>query len=92
MSEGGAVTGDVTLQNRFMEQPRTVEVRGRVSGKTLTLEAELDIEGFGIEVDFEGEVKGSTYEGIATWTFSRGSREQSFTAKRAPEGREEVQR
>jgi len=92
MREGGAVTGDVTLQNRFMEQPRTVDVTGRVSGKTLTLAAELDIEGFGIEIDFEGEVEGSTYEGTATWTFSRGSQEQSFTAKRAPEGRQEVQR
>ena len=92
MGDDGAVTGEVTLQNPFMEEPRTQEIKGRVSGRTLSLSAELDIEGFKVEIEYEGEVSGSTYEGTATWTFSRGSQEGSFTAKRAPEGLEEVQR
>jgi len=92
MKEDGAVTGEVTIQNPFMETPRTGEIKGRVSGRTLSLSAELDIEGFSIELEFEGEVSGPTYEGTAIWTFSRGSRESSFTAKLTPEGLGEVQR
>ena len=92
MKEDGAVTGEVTIQNRFTENPRTGEIKGQLSGRTLSLSAELDIEGFIIEVEFEGEVSESIYEGTAIWTFSRGARESSFTAKLAPEGLGEVQR
>jgi len=92
MSDTGAVSGQVTLQSRFMDQPQTVEVRGRLSGKALSLDADLDIEGFSVEIEYEGEVVGDTFEGTATWTFSGGSQDRSFTAKRAPEARQEVQR
>ena len=92
MSDTGAVSGQVTLQSRFMDQPQTVDVRGRLSGKALSLDADLDIEGFSVEIGYEGEVSGDTFEGTATWTFSGGSQDRSFTAKRAPEARQEVQR
>mgnify|MGYP003338177159 FL=1 len=92
MSDAGAVSGQVTLQSRFMDQPQTVDVRGRLSGKALSLDADLDIEGFSVEIEYEGEVSGDTFEGTATWTFSGGSQDRSFTAKRAPEARQEVQR
>jgi imidazolonepropionase-like amidohydrolase len=92
MSEDGAVKGEITVQNRFMEEPQTEKVSGRVSGKKLTLSSELDIEGFVVELEFEGEVKGDTYEGEVAWTFSGGSTEDAFTAKRKPGQREEVQR
>jgi len=92
MSEDGAVKGEVTVQNRFMEKPQTEELTGRVLGKTLSLSAEIGIEGFIVEIDFEGEVSGTSYEGEATWTFSQGSQKSHFTAERAPERQEEVQR
>jgi len=92
MSEDGAVKGEITVQNRFMEEPQTEKVSGRVSGKKLTLSSELDIEGFVVELEFEGEVNGDTYEGEVVWTFSGGSTEDAFTAKRKPGQREEVQR
>jgi hypothetical protein len=92
MDESGAVKGELTVKNRFMEEPQTEKVSGRVSGKKLSLEAELDIEGFVVELEFEGEVKGDTYEGEVAWTFSGGSTEEAFTAKRKPGQREEVQR
>ena len=92
MSEDGAVKGEITVQNRFMEEPQTEKVSGRVSGKKLTLSSELDIEGFIVELEFEGELNGDTYEGEVGWTFSGGSTEDAFTAKRKPEQREEVQR
>ena len=75
-----------------MEKPQTEEVKGRVSGRTLSLSAELSIETFSVEIEFEGEVTDSSYEGTAIWTFSRGSQESSFTAKLAPESLKEVQR
>ena len=68
------------------------KVSGRLSGKKLSLSSDLDIEGFTVELEFEGEVSGGVYEGEVTWTFSGGSTEDSFTAKRKPEEREEVQR
>ena len=92
MGDDGAVTGEVTIQNAFMEEPRTEEIKGRLSGRTLSLAAELNIETFSVEIDFEGEVTGSSYEGTMTWNFSRGSRESSFTAKLDPESLTEVQR
>jgi adenine deaminase len=92
MSEDGAVKGEITVQNRFMEEPQTEKVSGRVSGKKLSLSSEMDIEGFVVELEFEGEVNGDTYEGEVAWTFSGGSTEEAFTAKRKPGQREEVQR
>ena len=75
-----------------MDEPQTEKVSGRLSGKKLSLSSDLDIEGFTVELEFEGEVSGGVYEGEVTWTFSGGSTEDSFTAKRKPEEREEVQR
>ena len=92
MDEEGVVTGELTVQNSFMEKPQTEAVTGRLSGKVLTLSAELDIEGFLVEIEFEGEVTGSTYEGDARWTFSGGAEETRFTAEREPEGRQREQR
>ena len=92
MDPAGAVKGDVTVKNRFMDEPQTEKVSGRLSGKKLSLSSDLDIEGFTVELEFEGEVSGGVYEGEVTWTFSGGSTEDSFTAKRKPEEREEVQR
>ena len=92
MNEQGAVTGQITVQNGYMEKPQTDEVTGQVSGKTLSLSAVLDVEGFVVEIDFEGEVSKDAYEGDATWDYSRGSSESKFTAKRTPQRQEEVQR
>ena len=92
MNEQGAVTGQITVQNGYMEKPQTEEVTGQVSGKTLSLSVVLDVEGFVVEIDFEGEVSKDAYEGDATWDYSRGSSESKFTAKRTPQRQEEVQR
>jgi hypothetical protein len=92
MDEEGVVTGELTVKNSFMEKPQTESVSGRLSGNVLTLSAELNIEGFVVEIEFEGEVTGTAYKGDAIWTFSGGSQESRFTAERSPEGRRGVQR
>jgi len=92
MDESGAVTGEITVKNRFMEKPKTDVISGRVSGERLTLSTDLDIEGFSVEIEFEGELSGDIYEGEASWIFSGGSQESGFTAKRTPMKTQEVQR
>jgi hypothetical protein len=92
MDEEGVVTGELTVKNSFMEKPQTESVSGRLSGNVLTLSAEFNIEGFVVEIEFEGKVTGTAYKGDAIWTFSGGSQETRFTAERSPEGRRGVQR
>jgi hypothetical protein len=89
MDAEGKVTGSATSEAPIGGRNLNADVRGSVTGKTVTLEISITVEGTQIDISLTGEIDGDEMDGDQTMKFGGQEQESRFEAKRRPaDGRE----
>ena len=91
MEEDGAVSGTLTSQG-FDGGDNSTAVEGRVSGKSLHLKAEFEMEGMQVTTTIDAELDGDTLSGESVSKLEFGEFESKLTGTRDPRAQKEVRR
>lgn len=86
MAEDGTVTGSYTSESRFSEEPLTGEIRGKVSGKEVSLTTSVSFGEMDMELVFEGTFEDGKFSGEMQMKSSRFERTSPYTAKPKSQG------
>ena len=83
MSADGSVKGTLSFEKADGERSHS-EVKGTVTGRTMNLEATVELGGFSALIRLQATIDGDSLSGDATWKYSGGEETSAFSGQRKP--------